>query len=214
MTRYALFDFDSTLTDRDTTKYLLGEILRVRPLKVIHVFPLLVAKAFGSSAALQYAKNYCIGSCIRGLSSHALARVTSRFVARVQPFVRTEVLARAREICIQGTQVVVVTASPQFVLESWCNSEGFHCIGTRYETGSQGFTGRLSGSPCYGRNKIDHLEMYGISETSDVAEAWSDSLSDLPMMMLADCRYWICSHADFAEIGKADPEGRHVDAGT
>ena len=212
MARFALFDFDSTLTCKDTTRYLLIELLRLRPWKIVHLARLLAARAAGSSAEFQLAKNRCVGACLKGLSQERVYVACERFRQRVRPLLRSGVLERARDCREAGMQVVVVTASPECAVTPLFEGEGFWCIGTRYALSSGRHDGMLDGPPCYGEHKLLALRCRGVNEDAEIVEAWSDSISDLPMMRLAAKRFWVCGNADWRGIRRVDPGGVHLDS--
>lgn len=208
MARFALFDFDGTLTRTDTTRYLVLELLKLRPWLVIHSPALVWARLFGSAEALQYAKNRCIGHLLSGLAPDQVDRVAGRFGNRVAPLLRASVLEQARADQAAGIQVIVVTASPEFAVAPIFAHEGFWCVGTRYQMASEVYGGQLEGRPCYGEGKIPALRTRGVAEDDRIVSAWSDSLSDLPMMLLADVRHWVCAPESATLVRAADPDGR------
>ena len=210
MARFALFDFDSTLTCKDTTRHLLFELVKLRPWKVLHLIGLVVTRVAGSAAQFQFAKNRCIGACVKGLSQERLAVACNRFHQRVRPLLRADILQRARDCHASGMQVVVVTASPEFAVTPLFEGEDFWCVGSRYSQTRGLHDGSLDGPPCYGEHKLPALRARHVDVTDDVVEAWSDSISDLPMMMLAAKRFWVCRSAEWPEILRVDPDGIRV----
>lgn len=75
---------------------------------------------------------------------------------------------------------IILTASPEFLLERMLGMFGVkETIGSRVDPK----TGRFTGENCYGEEKVRRLnEKY---KNYKVMEAYSDSLSDLPMLKLA-----------------------------
>lgn len=212
MARFALFDFDSTLTSKDTTRYLLIELLRLRPWKFMHLTGLLAARVAATSAEFQLAKNRCIGACLKGLTQERFAAASGRYRDRVRPLLRSNILQRARDCREAGMQVVVVTASPEFAVMPLFEGEGFWCVGTRYSLAHERYDGGIAGLPCYGEQKLPALHERGVLANDEVIEAWSDSISDLPMMMIAAKRFWVCRKDDWAQIRQFDPDGIRIDS--
>ena len=207
MGRFALFDFDSTLTSKDTTRYLLFELIRLRPWKSVHLFGLIAARACAPSSEFQFAKNRCIGACLKGLTQERIEIVCARFHNRVRRLLLPSVLERARECREAGVQVVVVTASPEFAIAPLFKCEGFLCVGTLYSRVGAVYDGALAGPPCYAEQKVSALLARCLSAESEIVEAWSDSISDLPMMALAEKRFWVCEGRDWKRIKEIDPDG-------
>ena len=80
-------------------------------------------------------------------------------------------------------------------------------IGTRYEVDGDGrFTGRLDGPFVYGPGKVEAMqrfaELHGIDLESSYA--YSDSLSDLPMLRAVGSPVAVNPDPPLAEIAKAE----------
>lgn len=213
MTKCVLVDFDGTITTRDTVRYLLQELVRSRPWKSWHVFRLLAVKLCGVSPAhLQREKSRCIGSLIEGLEYAGLQAALSRYHARIRPYIRASMMQVVEEALSDECLVLIVTASPQFAVEGMFKRAGVVCIGTRYRAFGRKFDGALDGDICYGQAKVNAINSAVQSEGADVdfVAAWTDSLSDLPMMMLARERFWIYDGSVPTKFHSADPEGRFI----
>jgi HAD superfamily phosphoserine phosphatase-like hydrolase len=178
------------------------------PLAMSHVLKM---KRADNGAQLQCAKIACIASMLRGLPQWRLESVLNRFSSYVYPMIRPEIKASFVK-CVEAGCAVVVTASPDFVVGSIFPGLQFPVLGTRFITSKGYFTGNVDGISCYGEEKVRRVEEYiaGLRDSSvRVAEAWSDALSDLPMMNMANIRYWVCnSTADYETVQTVDPDGR------
>lgn len=194
MTRnWVLMDFDGTITKRDTTRYLLVELVKRRPWRVYALVRLIAARFSGNAAKLQYWKNRCIGTLLAGMTDEELQQVVEAFHRRVRPLFRSSVMNKLRESVCAGCGVMIVTASPEFAVRGLFVELGVDCVGTRYRKVGDTYSGDLDGSPCYGEAKVpairEALERRG--GYAEITAAWSDSLSDMPMMRLAEIRYWV-----------------------
>jgi phosphoserine phosphatase len=80
----------------------------------------------------------------------------------------------------------IVSAAGNDVVESLAQVLGMEgSIGTRYEVDAEGsFTGRFDGPFVYGPGKVEAMEAFAERHGIDLAAsyAYSDSLSDLPML--------------------------------
>ena len=85
-------------------------------------------------------------------------------------------------------------------------------IGTRFKAHQGRFTGKLKGHGCYGAAKVPRIHAWADQQgaAAQYVEAWSDSLSDWPMMQLAAKRVWICRESLVARVRERDPEGEVV----
>lgn len=199
-------DFDGTITTRDTTRYLVAELLKRRPWRAYSLLGLILARLSGDAAKLQYWKNRCIGTLIAGVDENELQQVAQRFHARVRPMFRETVMRALRDSLADGHSVLIVTASPEFAVEGLFREFGVGCVGTRYEKLSGVYTGRIDGGPCYGEAKVPAIwKVLGQGEAGvEVVAAWSDALSDMPMMELAEKRCWVTSDPKVMAVVKGD----------
>jgi HAD superfamily hydrolase (TIGR01490 family) len=85
-----------------------------------------------------------------------------------------------------GRATFIVSAAGNGVVESLARVLGMEGgIGTRYEVDDEGdFTGRFEGPFVYGPGKVEAMEAFAAEHEIDLGEsyAYSDSLSDLPML--------------------------------
>src|SRR5947209_7628961 len=85
-----------------------------------------------------------------------------------------------------GDFCVIASASPQPLVEAAARALGAQrAVGTRAEVCEGRFTGRLEGPFCHGRGKLARLRVeLGPADLSR-ASAYSDSMSDLPLLSAA-----------------------------
>lgn len=207
-----IFDFDGTITTRDTTRFLMYELLRSRPWKAIFV----AKQAIGllrqrSPEAIQTCKLRCIGVAIEGLSEHDLLPSLQRFARTVRRLYRPELLRLIEEHSALGDDVVLASASPGFALRHLFAEYRLSVVATEFEVRHGVFTGRAVGNSCFGAHKAAAVLHYlSLAGDESVESSWSDSISDLPVMMLARNRIWYCSAVDELKLRKVDPEGCFV----
>lgn len=192
MKECALFDFDGTLTTRDTTALLCWELGKFRPWRLVIRLPLIL-KFFltgKSSLVIQQTKNQFIGSLISGLTFYEVEKPLARFRSRVNKIERLDVMERLHQFLADGKKVVVVTASPEFAICYYFAHIDVEVIGTKFETKNGRFTGHVQGKNCYGKEKLLRINewLQGVSEDYSVVEAWGDSKADIPMMSVAEKR--------------------------
>jgi len=83
----------------------------------------------------------------------------------------------------RGDFVVILSASPQELVEAITNELGAHrAVGTRLEVDRDTLTGRLDGPFCYGQGKVECLERDVGPIDLSTATAYADSGSDLPLL--------------------------------
>lgn len=186
-----LMDFDGTLTRRDTTRDLILALLRERPWLLVPAIPLLWRMVFAHTAgALQSAKNRCLGRLMRGLPPVGMGRVLARYEVAVSGLLRPELVDLLKN---KDTPGVIVTASPDFAVRFLFQTLPVTVIGTQFKRQGEVHTGEMVSPPCYGQHKPFWINRWR-AEQGEVrfVEAWSDSTTDMPMMMLAERRIWLC----------------------
>ena len=105
-------------------------------------------------------------------------------------------LSRARE------DDLAISASPDFLISAACRRLGIRHLAT----GMDPATGRLTTPNCWGEEKVRrYSEVFGDEK---VEEFFSDSLSDLPMMRLAERGYLVRNGAVIRLVDPDDPGGR------
>ena len=76
---------------------------------------------------------------------------------------------------------VVISASPEFMIRSFCNRAGIHCVmGSPVDM----HTGKYNGLNCYGEEKV--LRYRAVFKDAQIDEFYSDSTSDAPLAKLAE----------------------------
>jgi len=123
-----------------------------------------------------------------------IAGVPARSIERMNPEVMAAILPRAYPQMLDevyahqdaGRATFIVSAAGNGVVESLAAVLGMDGgIGTSYEIDGDGaFTGRFDGPFVYGPGKVEAMEAFAAAHGIDLAEsfAYSDSLSDLPML--------------------------------
>lgn len=211
MSRLVLFDFDGTLTSQDTAKYLVAALVRNRPWKVFRVFFFVIWAVLvrNSPDRIQALKNKCFSYLLAGMGDDSLKVALERFSGNVRPLLREGVMRRLIDATRDGAVVLIVTASPDFAIRYCLANFSVHVIGTQFRRSNGVFVGDVDGTPCYGEAKVGKVLAWQSEQSSAlrVVEAWSDSLSDLAMMRMADKRFWVVSESVIDDVKSADQEG-------
>jgi HAD superfamily hydrolase (TIGR01490 family) len=123
---------------------------------------------------------------ITGVPAKAIARMEPEVMAEILPRVFPQMLAEVHAHQDAGRPAFIVSAAGNDIVESLARVLGMEGgIGTRYEVDAEGnFTGRLDGPFVYGSGKVEAMEAFAAEHGIDLASsyAYSDSLSDLPML--------------------------------
>ncbi len=202
-----LFDYDGTLVRCDSTRFLVFALLRLRPWlaprAAVGIAALRLAR---TPRALQERKCALVGALVRGLDEAALRPALEMAACRMRREVRAPVLAAFDAHARAGCRVVVVSASAGFYLRYALAPLGAEIVATEFEVRGGRYTGRVAGAICYGEVKPAAVRAL-LGPAAAIEDAWSDSLSDMPMMRLARVCHWLCPPADPAAVTRADPQG-------
>ena len=217
MIECVLFDFDETLTRRDTTRMWLDAFARHHPLRTLRntCRVLEVGRATRRQQELQNAKFQMIGSLLKGLAPGDLLTIHDRYADTVRQYKRDITWRSMEDHLAAGRYVLVVTASLRSAVEHVFRATNVETLGTEFELRDGIFTGVVDGYGCFGAAKTTIIAEWAAQQGQPVrfVEAWSDSLSDAPMMHLAERRHWICPPASSALVREQDPEAVIVNGG-
>ncbi len=123
---------------------------------------------------------------ITGVPVKTIERMGPEVMAAILPRVYPQMLEEVHAHQDAGRPTFIVSAAGNDVVESLATVLGMEGgIGTRYEIDADGkFTGRLEGPFVYGQGKVTAMERYAADHGIDLdaSYAYSDSLSDLPML--------------------------------
>lgn len=190
----AAFDFDGTLTRRDTLLpfllYTLGMGTAIR--QTIMSLPLLAAYALGLIHNGK-AKEKVLVRCFAGMSRDELNRSAERFAAAVVPgLLRPDAMRRLVWHKQQGHRCVAISASLEIYVRPWAMSAGFDdVLATRLDIPeSNVVTGKFSGENCYGGEKVRRLECLLGARDGYTLYAYGDSRGDAELLASADHPYY------------------------
>jgi len=213
VSKQALYDFDGTITSKDTTILLLGELLKLRPWRFFGLIWLLLRMiASSDSASKQGYKNKAIGYLIKGLGDMRLSEALKGFGNKIKALYRPSVLASIDRALEDGCAVLIVTASPSFAISDCMSDLPVIVIGTDFEKKENIYTGLLKSKNCYGQEKVKRINEWAKSKniTLSVQSAWGDHLSDFEMLSLSEKRYWVGGEQLRKLIISRDPEANFV----
>jgi phosphatidylglycerophosphatase C len=209
-----IYDFDGTITTKDTTILLLVSLLKIRPWRFFgltwFLFRMLVAS---ENVSKQGYKNKAIGYLLKGLNSMCLNNALKDFRNKVKFHYRSSVLSSIDKAIKDGYTVLIVTASPSFAIRDCFSDLPVIVIGTEFEKHENIYTGILKSENCYGHEKVNRLNEWATLNKTilNVQSAWTDHLSDFDMMSLAANRYWVAGKQLRKLVSQRDPEANFVD---
>lgn len=190
----AAFDFDGTLTRRDTLLPFLLHALGA-PAVMRHAFilsPTLAGYGLGMIRN-DVAKERVFTQCLAGMQVDELQQKAAQFAEHKLPgLIRTEAIRRFDWHKKQGHRCVVVSASLEFYVQPWALRAGFDdVIASHLETREDGrITGNLLGENCFGIEKVRRLEALLGPRSGYTLYAYGDSRGDKELLSTADYAYY------------------------
>ena len=186
----AAFDFDGTLTRRDT---LLGYLRLVvgRP-KVARVLAANIGgltRASHTRDARDVVKERVLAACLAGVALEHAREIARRYVESIP--VRHDVLAKLRTHQADGHQVVIVSASPALYVEpAAVRWEVEHVLATELEVATGVITGRFAGRNCRAEEKVARIDAWLDGREVEL-HAYGNSPDDAAMLARADHPHWV-----------------------
>ena len=123
---------------------------------------------------------------IAGVPARSIERMNPEVLAAILPRVYPQMLDEVNAHQDAGRATFIVSAAGNGVVEPLARVLGMDGgIGTSYEVDGDGaFTGRFDGPFVYGPGKVEAMEAFAVEHGIDLdgSFAYSDSLSDLPML--------------------------------
>lgn len=183
----AVFDFDGTLTRRDT---LLPFLRRTRGASRTSIA--LLANSMLLARDRDAAKAGVLRRLLAGQDVDELRAAADVFAdVVIQRGLRASVLERVQWHTSEGHDRVIVTASPELYVAPIGERLGFDAVlGTRLETDGNGhLTGRLDGRNCRGPEKVERLRAWLGGSDDATVYAYGDSSGDRQLWEFADHAY-------------------------
>jgi HAD superfamily hydrolase (TIGR01490 family) len=192
MPAVAAFDFDGTITTRDTVLPFLRAVVGSAVLARWSPFALPVVCVRGMGLLGSTAtKEWLFRLYLRGRAMDEVRAAAQRFARDEVPgLLRTEAVARLRWHQARGDRCLVVTASPDLYVIPWASAVGLEAISSKLEVDASGrLTGRHEGPACDGPEKVRRLRDLLGSVPPDLY-AYGDSHGDRELLALARHAFW------------------------
>ena len=191
----AAFDFDGTITTRDSLLYFLKETSGSYKTyyEIVRHLPKLIQCLY-TEAARQEVKETFIKSFFAGMSIDELRLKGKTFAeGSLNTLVRQKALDKIKWHLQMGHRCILISANLDVYLDAFAEEyTGFHdCIASKVDFDDQGrVTGRLKGSNCIGHEKVRRLqELLGV-EKNYILYAYGNSHGDKELLSYADYPFY------------------------
>lgn len=183
----ALFDFDGTITNRDTfiefIKFTHGSLKFWTGMIVLSpMLSLYVVKLIKNERA----KTIMFSYFFNGWEYQKWKKAGDDFCKLKLPsMLRKEALSKIKEHQKEGHRIILITASIKEWVSPWCQTLGIEIISTEIEVENNIITGKLSTPNCYGPEKVNRLKKLLSIEDYPSIYAYGDSNGDREMLAIA-----------------------------
>lgn len=144
---------------------------------------------------------------IKGQRVTDLARLTPDVLAGILPRIYPQMMRVVRDHQDAGLDCYIVTAASQEMVVKLADVLAMDgAIGTPSEVIDGVYTGELAGPFVYGEGKADALRRFADGEGIDLGLSWaySDSVSDLPMLQAVGHPVAVNPDAELAEVARRE----------
>jgi phosphatidylglycerophosphatase C len=188
----AFFDFDGTITEKDSLlefiRYVKGDaafyfgFLIHSPVLILYKLQII-----SNHSAKEIMLQYFFGK----MDVEVFGKHCDSFSNQKLPqLIRPKAIHEMKKMRESGASVVVVSASPENWLRSWCAANGAECIATRLVILDNKITGKIEGRNCHGREKVSRIRAaFDLNNFSSVY-AYGDTPGDRYMLSLANIRFY------------------------
>ena len=188
----ALFDFDRTITDKDT--FLPFMFFAFGYLRTIFVMVLLFPWALICIAGFMSRKRFkemFFKLTIKGWTKEHFDKTAQDFYEKkVKKLLRKSALDEIKRHLGSNADVSLVSASPEDWLWPFTKEYGINLIATRLEIKDGVYTGKIVGNNCRKAEKVRRVkEVYNIGNYSDIY-AYGDSRGDKEMLEMSNHPYF------------------------
>jgi HAD superfamily hydrolase (TIGR01490 family) len=193
MRKLALFDFDGTITIKDS----LDAFFRFISTKQTYLFkkylltlPYVILYRIGLISA-EKAKIKRIRSFFAPYDFEYICKKAAEFSESYLPsIVKESAMNEIRVHLNSGHEVYIVSASLDILLKSWCEENKIGLITNTLQMSNNVCSGIFEQPDCNGEEKVARVRKQFDLSQYEVISAYGDTVNDLPMLSLATNKYY------------------------
>lgn len=183
MKKLYLFDFDGTLTTKDTMflylKFYNRKKYYIQFIKHLPLFILLKLKLMNA----QKVKESFISGVLKGETKTKLHKTSQAFFEQYYPkIIRNNALDFIKSIDRSQTYSYIVTASLDIWVSPFAEAFGMNLLATKALFEGEQFTGKFKTKNCNGEEKVRRIEMATQDLVYNKSIAFGDTNGDRPML--------------------------------
>jgi phosphatidylglycerophosphatase C len=183
----AFFDFDGTITTKDT----MVELIRYQKgtvkflLGFFFLSPFLIAMKL-RILSIRASKEKLLRFFFGGMPVEEFQKKCNEFSnIKLPKLIRPAGLEKIHHLQQQGVEVVVVSASADHWVYPWCNQMNISLLSTKLQVVNGRISGKIEGENCRGQEKVRRIKQYYDLSEYDSIYCFGDSAGDKPMLSLA-----------------------------
>lgn len=185
--KIAFFDFDGTITTKDTLLEFIKFSKGRMPFYIGFLLnsPYLIAYKL-KLISNQRAKEKVLSYFLKNIPVKEFQAKCDEFAETVIPFLlREKAKQEFEKLKKDGFEIVIISASPENWIRNWCEKTGLKLIATVLQINGGRITGKIEGKNCHGSEKVRRIkELYSLNEYEEIF-AYGDTSGDKPMLQLA-----------------------------
>ena len=186
--RLALFDFDGTISNDDSfrgfiiyycgyRKFFLGSLI-LSPIYILYNLGIIKNNFMKEAAISFYFKNENISDL------WAMGKQYGNKI--IDTMIRDKAKEKIKWHQNNGDKIIVVSASANIWLESWCLKNSVDLIATELEEKDGKVTGKLINGNCFGNEKVVRVKKAVNTKDYEEIYAYGDSRGDRELLDFAD----------------------------
>lgn len=195
MKHLALFDFDGTITTKDSlldfAAFVKSKAAVYYSLAILSpaLLKLKMGKKVKTNPKIDFMRFF-----FGGLTAEKMSALGEQYCqTRLPQILNPDAIAKLKWHREQEHEIAVVSASPEQWLAPWCRDNGYKLICTKLEVSNGIITGNVDGKNCNGREKERRIKAEYDLDTFERIYAYGNSGGDKHMLALAHesfyCRF-------------------------
>ncbi len=190
--KIAFFDFDGTITSRDTLlefiRFAKGDLAFIAGFLLYS--PFIVAFKLGIITN-QQAKEKVLAHFFSDTTIDEFNQLCREFARKAIPgLVRQKAMSEIAKLKAEGAEIVVVSASAENWVGEWSRSQDLGYLATRMECRDGKLSGKIVGRNCYGDEKVQRIRSAYDLGSFDKIYCYGDSAGDYEMLALAHIKFY------------------------
>jgi len=191
--KLAIFDFDGTISTKDSTKeflkYNYGIIKFLYGYYFIFSINLVLCLiGIGSFAKL---KKKRIKFFFQKKDSNLLIKKSNSFYkSSFQNFLKKDALKRLKWHSKNKHKIVILSASLDIILNQWCKDNKYLLITNKLQIKNNKFTGCFNEDDCSGNQKVNMLLNHLNIDDYVLTYGYGDTKADIPFLNIVDKKYY------------------------